>query len=343
MPTVSTPRKLATGLLLLLAAGCAEGPTSVNQGNLGLLTERTSLSVFLTDGPGNVDAVWADIEKLTIEGQPGKIDLLDGPTGLIEVTELINGQLEQLVNAADLPAGKYTRLMAVIGDAVLLADDGSVYVKGNPNLEAVLDPAIIPETLGALVCPSCTSSGFKIILPGGQTVLEEGAAALVLDFDIRQSFGDGAGASGEWVMDPVIHATKVKDQDADGDILDDLILEPALSGTVVFSDFPLVLACATHTPTLQDFVPTATARTLVDDVGQSIVRTAVVDASGSFEIRPLAGDVYDLDFVHTIDLGDATLQFDATVSPLSADATLGPVEGVTYTVSSIMCMPKFPF
>lgn len=177
MPTVSTPRKLATGLLLLLAAGCAEGPTSVNQGNLGLLTERTSLSVFLTDGPGNVDAVWADIEKLTIEGQPGKIDLLDGPTGLIEVTELINGQLEQLVNAADLPAGKYTRLMAVIGDAVLLADDGSVYVKGNPNLEAVLDPAIIPETLGALVCPSCTSSGFKIILPGGQTVLEEGAAA----------------------------------------------------------------------------------------------------------------------------------------------------------------------
>ncbi len=342
MPSRRTSLKLGSGLLLLFAAACSESPASLDNGGLGLFPEVATLSVFLTDAPGGVDAVWADIEQLTIQGNAGKFDLIESPTGLIEITELISGQLEQLVNSADLPAGTYTSLRAIIGDAVLVDEAGGVFVKGTPDLESILDPSDIPDVLGDLSCPSCTSSGFKVILPGGQTVLEDGVVAMVLDFDVTQSFGKASGGSGGWVMDPVIVANKVSDANGDGNINDDLALEPTLSGSVAFDPLAFIF-CTSYTPTVQDFIPTATSQSLTDDQGQPIVRTAVVGADGAFSISPLPADGYDMAFMSQVAAGGTTVTFEATVAPAAVDATAGAVDGVVYTITSASCMGGFPF
>jgi hypothetical protein len=136
-------------------------------------------------------------------------------------------------------------------------------------------------------------------------------------------------------MDPVIIATKVSDANGDGNINDDLALEASLSGTVQFD--PMAFIFCTNPPTVEDFVPTATAQTLVDEFQQPIVRTGTVGADGTFAISPMTADVYDLGFVTPMNIDGVPVTFAATVNLESVEVVGGPVDGVVYTITEVAC------
>ena len=215
----------------------------------------------------------------------------------------------------------------VLGAAILLAEDGGVYVMGDPEPW----PEGLGEATGELHCPSCAQSGLKVKIPGDEVVLAEGEASMVLDFDVAQSFGHKAGASGRWVMKPTIHGTLI----GGGGTADPT---GSIEGTVVLGADVTIPACPEGTPRgLTDFVPEATGA-LPDGDGSPIMRTGVVSGDGTFSIGPLAVDTYALGYQMQFDFTGASLQFGATVEPTTAEVTGGAFGGVVYTITSATCV-----
>jgi hypothetical protein len=168
--------------------------------------------------------------------------------------------------------------------------------------------------------------------------VEEGAAAMVLDFDVSQSFGHKAGNSGKWVMHPVIHGTLVGDADGDGDVLDDLGLANSISGTVALADGVTFPTCATAgLRGFPDFIPTAASTDLLDGEGQPMVWSGTVAEDGTFLIGFLPQGSYDMAYVETMTLGQEQLSFQATVSQGQVTMEGMDVTGVTYTITSAQC------
>jgi hypothetical protein len=304
----------------------------------------TNLSVYLTDQPGEVNAVWVQILQISLHGdEEGTIDLLEDPTELILLTELV-GTVEPLVQNEEVSASTYNQLRFLVGDVVLLSTEPKLYLKGEPDLSSLdfasLDPPVDPDELdqGTLQCPSCSQSGLKVKIPNGEVELEEGATAMVLDFDVAQSFGHKAGNSGKWIMHPVIHGTLVADADGDGSVTDDLGTGTAIQGTVALGETnPITIPeCGGGARSIQDFIPTAMAQVLVDDEGLPLVSTGVVGEDGSFRINFLEPDTYTMG-VAPLNLGDFELVFTALAEPAQVTLAEGEVKEVSYTIQTAVC------
>jgi hypothetical protein len=299
----------------------------------------TNLSVFLTDRPGEVDAVWVEILQISLHSEEeGPTDLLDEPTELILLTALVD-EVQPLVENTEVAASTYNQLRLLVGDAVLLSTEPKLYVKGDPDLsvlELEVDPAELEQ--GELHCPSCSQSGLKVKLASGDVELEEGAAGMVLDFDVAQSFGHKAGNSGKWVMHPVIHGTLTADEDGDGSVTDDLGTAAAIQGTVGLDPTnPISIPdCGGQARSIQDFIPIATAQTLVDDQLQPLVFSGVVGEDGSFKIEFLEPDAYTMG-VAPVNLGDYELVFTALAEPAQVTLGEGEVKDVQYTIQAAVC------
>ena len=106
-------------LLSLVAVGCDDSTGSPTDA-----TGPTALSIFLKDGPGDVDIVWVQVDDVVLVGQGAPISLLDEPIDLINLTELV---AVALVEGVLVEPGPYTQVRLVLGGAVLLDDDGIVY------------------------------------------------------------------------------------------------------------------------------------------------------------------------------------------------------------------------
>jgi hypothetical protein len=313
------------GLSLLLAVGACDDDDPTTPGGDG----TTSLSVLLTDAPGDVEAVWVDFSEIYLQGGGDAVVLLDEPTGLIEITSLV-GTSRTLVTDAEVDAVTFGQLRVVLTSAVLETVGGEVYVLGDAE-----HPLGLPTT-GDLVCPSCGQSGLKVVIPHDEVALEEGAAALLLDFDVAQSFGHPAGNSGMWIMRPVIHGTLVLDENGDG--IPDVNQAGSIVGTVVLDTGVSLPECPAGTPrNLTDFVPTATSQTLLDGEGMAIVRTGAVSEGGGFVMSFLTPDTYSLGYQSQFDFEGASLVFTATVDPAEAAVNDGEFEGVAYTITSASC------
>lgn len=296
---------------LLVLAGCNEGTSSPG---------TTSASLYLTDAPGDVEAVWVDILHAYVRGDGEQIDLLDGPTGLIELTALTD-DVAPLAEGVELPAGRYKELRLVIGDAVLETMDGDVFSKdGTAHPDGL-------ETTGTLHCPSCSQSGLKVKF-AEQLELGEDGFVVVADFDVSQSFGKERGNSGRWVMHPVVHGTALG---SGGEI----------NGTVALGDGVTLPECPAGTPHALDFfVPTGTAQTLTDGEGLAIVRTGSTAPDGTFSLDFLAPDTYDMGFFEEVEVADHVLAFEAEVAPASAlVSTGGSADGIAFTITSATCVP----
>jgi hypothetical protein len=225
----------------------------------------------------------------------------------------------------------------VVGDAVLQDSDGKVYVKGDPELPAEVGE-IDAEDLGELQCPSCSQSGIKLKIPNDELEVQEGSAALVVDFDVAQSFGHKAGNSGKWVMHPVILGTLVADADGDGDVLDELGLANSITGTVALGDGVTIPECPAGTPrSILDFIPTATLDGVLDGEGQPITRAGSVVDGGAFTVGFLAVGSYTMGFVPALTLGNDQLTFTAVVAPDQVTVSGGEVSGVDYTIQGAVC------
>ncbi len=293
----------------------------------------TTLSVYLTDAPGDVAAVWVDVVDVVLVGEGGPISLLDEPYGLVNLLELQDRNL-LLSEGREVEAGRYNQVRLIIGGGVLETVGGDVYVQGS-----VEHPEGLPAT-GTLHCPSCSQSGIKVQFSSGLD-LQEGANGVLLDFDVAQSFGRQAGRSGRWVMRPL-----VKGLVADPGEIEDGVLGGAIQGNVVLdlgedpeSGEPVQLpVCDGAERTLADFYPVAVSRALVDDEGASIIHVGSTSGEGEFQISVMEADEYDLDYWSEVVLEGATLTWEAEVAPETVEVAEGQVvDGVVFTITGASC------
>ena len=185
-------------LLLPLAIGalsaCSD-PTGVGPGKI---------SILLTDAPGDVRAAVVTISEIYLQGSE-RVVLRDDPV-TVDLLRLAD-TTALLVDEATVPAGSYSQLRFVITGAYIEVEnaDGTTSVYASSPSYAGLPASV--ESDGHLQMPSFEQSGLKINLPGGEIRIAGDQRILLVDFDVSQSFGHIAGASGQWVMHPVVHAT----------------------------------------------------------------------------------------------------------------------------------------
>jgi len=159
------------------------------------------LTVMLTDAPGDVLGAWVEIKEVYLQGGPDGRTVLEtfDPAEVVELTGLANSATE-LVSETEIPEGSYSELRFVLGHACIEVEtaDGSAFYAS--------DLLLCPEgteTAGDLQMPSLGSSGLKVKFDE-PLEFAGGATALLVDFDVAESFGKQAGNSGKWVMHPVI-------------------------------------------------------------------------------------------------------------------------------------------
>ena len=191
-------------VLLLLSLGCAEQPAAPGGEPGGPAT----LTIHLTDAPGDIQAAVVTIAEVYLQGTGGRMVLRNTPY----TVDLVTLATTSTVLLEDVPvaAGTYHDLRFVVTGAYLAVEEagGRTRLYASAPDYAGLPPGAVVD--GELRLPSFATSGLKVELPaGGLTVPASGVVSLVVDFDVAQSFGHQAGQSGAWVMHPVIRATEV--------------------------------------------------------------------------------------------------------------------------------------
>ena len=170
-----------------------------------------SLSIFLTDDPGFLEA-WVNIERIELvgggEGEGAGIQVLGENFGDIDLLTLAN-QAMLLVDETTVEATTYSQLRFIIPKACIVLgevvgdEDVPSAVYASPDYD-LCNKAEINN--GDLQLPSFDQTGIKVQLPNEELVVSAEQQALLVDFDVSESFGHEAGNSGKWVMHPVIRA-----------------------------------------------------------------------------------------------------------------------------------------
>ena len=99
--------------------------------------------------------------------------------------------------------------------------------------------------------------------------------------------------------------------------------------------------CAGEVRDLEEFVPLATAATLIDEEGAGSGLLRRDGGRREFKIEVLGADSYDLDYEAKVDFGAEKLVWEAEVNPGQAviETEGGEVNGVAYTVTGVSCAP----
>lgn len=292
--------------VLLATSGCDSDPSG---------SQPARLSVRLTDAPGDFASAEVEIEQIYLlgtstgdaEGEPSsndKVVLFSGSRSF-DLLDLRNGVTAELANVA-IPEGNYQELRLIVGDVAITTNGGTTYSTEDNTLK----------------CPSCAQSGLKVKLPAGGVDLDQGAQTIIIDFDVAQSFGHGAGNSGRWIMHPVIRATKVE---TTGGIL----------GTVTLAQGVTLPTCGGAPVTIAQFVPTATAG--------DVVLSAATASDGNLKFSFVVPGTYTMGYTSTVayDNGE-TLTFTATPSATTATIGSGGTFDVDYTITGATCAAAPP-
>lgn len=233
-----------------------------------------------------VAQAWLKIEDICLQGVPaddmgeggGRQCLLAAPTDWIEVAGP-SAEWETLVDGVEVPLGT-AQLRFIIAGVVMLAtgvSGESVYASSNEaladlNMFLGNDPPWTAQ--GEAHCPSCSSSGLKVIFPGGDPSMQNGLNSLAAQFNVGESFGRLRGNSGRWVWHPVVR----------GSLMSNLA---TIRGTVSASGATFETPCGgadVDEAKLVEFF-----RPLVSN-GET--KQATTDASGSYEITVLPGTYF---------------------------------------------------
>jgi hypothetical protein len=183
-------------LSLGVVASCSNDSTSAG---------TTKVSVMLKDAPGDVKAAVVTISEIDLQGSGGSRVLLNTPV-TVDLLRLAD-TAAHLVRDVDVPSGTYAQLRFVITGGYIEVENSdattSIYASSS-DYPGLPDDAVVA---GNLQMPSFAQSGLKVNLPSGSATLDGTARVFLVDFDVSQSFGHQAGASGQWVMHPVVKAT----------------------------------------------------------------------------------------------------------------------------------------
>lgn len=292
-----------------------------------------TLSVLLTDAPGDVEAAWVQITEIRLQGETEGEATFEVPAEnqwqeLTALAEGDNGQqlTADLIESEEIPAGEYGQLRLMIGSAVLQAETSSpappapdvpgVFVLDEPDWEQI-DGLDGSEEAGRLNCPSCQQTGIKVNLPDGGLSVESGETGLLLDFDVAQSFGRQAGASGMWVMKPTITSSTL----AVGSVEGTVSVDGEAGGEIE--------ACGGNDAgNVAAFVPTATR--------DEDTKTATVSEEGEYAFSFLSPGEWSMGFEGEIEYDGEQLVFeegDVDVSASTVDVEEGSATTVDYTIT----------
>ena len=196
--------------LALLATACSDDTTSVSNDGNGEVTRvapAKGFTLLLTDAPGDVEAAVVTIDRVYLQGQGGRVDLVTTPVTK-DLVDLQN-EVATLVSGLDVPAGSYNQLRLVISGAYIEVEQAGGGTKVYATSDTYAGLPAGTDVDGKLQTPSWDASGLKISLPGGKLEVGDDATIVMIDFDVKESFGHQAGNSGKWVMNPRITATNV--------------------------------------------------------------------------------------------------------------------------------------
>lgn len=327
-PGTKTTKMFAT---LALGAMLSLGLTACSDDGVG--PEQTSLTVRLTDAPGDLAGAWISVESVELAGQteagPGPFQLeTQDSDGFVKLEA---DAVTDLVEGAPVEPGTYGQIRLVIDAGVVRTTDDELFTFGSFD-ELPSEVADLPVA-GALRCPSCRQTGVKVNVPGGGLQIDQETSIVMLDFNVSESFGREAGASGMFVMRPTITSSVVT---LSGDIEGDVVFDPAADG-----DIPST--CGGQTVDVETFVPRAV------QVGSDPVvsQTAPVEAAsgstteGSYAIEFLSPDTYRMEAAAVEYEDGSELTFDFTVDTGDTDAEVTVEEQSTstadYTVTGATC------
>lgn len=205
-------RPLFKRLLPLLALPLAFA--ACDDSSFGPIGGDGTMSIMLTDAPGDFQHAVVTIDRIELLGgednENDRIILRDSPV-TVDLLELQN-EVMVLVGETPVPGGRYTELRLVISEGLITVEqpDGSLRVYSSSDefaAEVADDLGLEFTSAGSLQMPSFGQSGLKIKLPADEATVDGDDNAVLIDFNVAQSFGHQAGNSGMWVMHPVIHAT----------------------------------------------------------------------------------------------------------------------------------------
>lgn len=198
MTRIRTLGVAALALLLALPMAACDDSTD---------TQFGTVSIQLTDAPGEAVAeAWVTITDIYLQEESGENDpvgsrhyLLENADETHELLSLAN-DVADLVVGQEVGTGTYGQLRIVMSGGCIVTDTGSVYATTGYTECGAAD--------GLLNMPSFAETGAKVNLNGLEVT--GGQQILLLDFDVSDSFGQEAGGSGMWVMQPVIHASEIE-------------------------------------------------------------------------------------------------------------------------------------
>jgi len=241
-----------------------------------------TLELSMTDAPGDYQHVFVTIQEIQVhqaagdvaDGDPGWTTVVNYATGgvsgkVFDLTELENGNITSL-GVAELEAGHYTQMRLILAldpvephlfaNYVVIekegAEEGAVYTPGdlaNSNFD-----------VKELHLSSQLQTGIKIVK--GFDIESQGATALILDFDAKESVFH-AGNSDNWQLKPTIKVLET--------------VTNSVSGTVTDADQPEVTYLDGASISAQ----------LYDDVAADL-KDQVTVVGGATSGNPLPGDYF---------------------------------------------------
>lgn len=142
---------------------------------------KASVTMRLTDGPADYDAVYLDIQSVeVVMNGGGTVTLNPVRPGIYDILRFRNG-LDTLLLRADIPAGTVSQIRLVLGN------NNSVVVNGVSH---------------ELTTPSGQTSGIKLNL--NEDFVAGGAYVIWIDFDAAKSIHETG--NGKYMLKPVIRA-----------------------------------------------------------------------------------------------------------------------------------------
>ncbi|HEX6913668.1 MAG TPA: DUF4382 domain-containing protein [Chitinophagaceae bacterium] len=162
----------------VIAFSCTKNDSSASSG-------KAQFQVYLTDDPGEYDAVNIDVKDIlinySVDSSSGWQSLGNVKTGIYDILKLVNDK-DTMLASADIKAGRIQQIRLVLGT----------------NNTVMIDSVTYP-----LQTPSAQQSGLKLNIH--QDVNADITYKLLLDFDASRSIVRTG--NGKYILKPVIRTT----------------------------------------------------------------------------------------------------------------------------------------
>lgn len=309
-------RRIWLAAVLLITSGCGDDGPSESSGNP---PTNPTLTLRLTDAPGDLAHAWVDITGITLEGEDDDGEMIStvvfaGSTGDIDLLTLDGVTTDVVLNVA-MTAGSYNRMRVDFGNVVLETLDGLVVALAGSS-----HPSGTPVDI-EMECSSCNLGNPNVKLPSPSVDIESGAKTFVLDFDVNQSFGRWPGDPSRWFFRPAIYAV---DESAYGSI----------SGTVTLDTGVSLPTCGGQAFTLESF-------TILAFDAADAARSGRTMANGSYRIDYVVPGRYGMRFDSVVDFETQELTLNAVNPgsgfPIQVVVEAGATATMDYLINFAQC------